>query len=80
MPLIADGIGASDCESIRDAWLAQPVNTLSSFAYVAVGLVVVVLAVRARRAVAESVVYGLCLAAIGPRSPTVLRCCTTSRS
>jgi hypothetical protein len=29
--------GGSDCERISEALLAQPVNTLSSFAYVAVG-------------------------------------------
>jgi len=30
-------LGASDCETLRDGWLAQPVNTLSSVAYVVAG-------------------------------------------
>ena len=29
--------GAGDCEALGDGWLAQPVNALSSLAYVAVG-------------------------------------------
>jgi len=32
-----DPLGASDCEAIRDGWLAQPTNALSSLAYVAAG-------------------------------------------
>ena len=28
----SDGVGASDCEAIRDATLAQPVNALTSLA------------------------------------------------
>jgi hypothetical protein len=38
MPLLA--LGASDCEALRDGWLGQPVNTLSSLAYVAAGVYV----------------------------------------
>jgi hypothetical protein len=35
-----DRIGCSDCERIRDGWLAQPVNALSSLAFVgAAGMV-----------------------------------------
>jgi hypothetical protein len=30
-------LGASDCEVLRDGWLGQPVNTLSSLAYVVAG-------------------------------------------
>lgn len=30
-------LGASDCEALRDGWLAQPVNTLSSLAYIVAG-------------------------------------------
>jgi hypothetical protein len=30
-------LGASDCEALRDGWLGQPVNTLSSLAYVLAG-------------------------------------------
>jgi hypothetical protein len=30
-------LGGSDCEALRDGWLGQPVNALSSLAYVAAG-------------------------------------------
>lgn len=40
------GIGASDCEALGGGLLAQPVNALSSLAYVVVGVLVVV---RARQ-------------------------------
>jgi hypothetical protein len=30
-------LGASDCEALRDGWLGQPVNTLSSLAYLVAG-------------------------------------------
>lgn len=33
-------LGCSDCERIRDGWLAQPVNTATSLAYVVAGAVV----------------------------------------
>ncbi|HEY8547728.1 MAG TPA: hypothetical protein VIL36_21845 [Acidimicrobiales bacterium] len=36
MPLLA--LGASDCEALRGGWLGQPVNALSSLAYVAAGV------------------------------------------
>jgi hypothetical protein len=35
VPLLA--LGGSDCEALRDAWLGQPVNSLSSLAYVVAG-------------------------------------------
>lgn len=34
------GLGASDCEALRDGWLGQPVNALSSVAYVVAGVYV----------------------------------------
>lgn len=34
------GLGGSDCEALRDGWLAQPMNSLSSLAYVVAGTVV----------------------------------------
>lgn len=58
-------MGSSDCEAIGEALLKQPVNAVTSFAYVVVALIVVVLAVRGRRAIVPSVVYGSCVAAIG---------------
>jgi hypothetical protein len=35
------GFGGSDCEAVRDGLLAQPVNSLSSLAYVVAAIVVV---------------------------------------
>ena len=35
-----DRIGCSDCERIRDGWLAQPVNALTSLAFVGAAAVV----------------------------------------
>jgi hypothetical protein len=46
------GLGASDCEALRDAWLGQPANALSSLAYVAAGLYVWRVAGRAPLALA----------------------------
>jgi len=64
--VLADQIGESDCEVIGRGALHQPVNALSSLAYVVVGVVIVVIA-RRRRVVplAPSLVYALCVAAIG---------------
>ena len=42
-------LGESDCECVHDGWLAQPVNALSSLAYVAAGAALVVEARRRRR-------------------------------
>ena len=39
--LLGESIGESDCETLRDDRLAQPVNAITSSAYVAVGAVVV---------------------------------------
>jgi hypothetical protein len=63
--LTAAGIGASDCEVLRDEALAQPVNAVSSLAYVVVGVAIVAVAIGRRRAVLPSVVYGACLAGVG---------------
>lgn len=35
-PLVL-ALGGSDCEALHDGWLGQPVNSLSSLAYVAAG-------------------------------------------
>jgi hypothetical protein len=60
-----EGIGESDCEEIGERWLVQPVNALSSFSYVAVGLVVLAVAVRRGRATLDAWVFALLLAAVG---------------
>lgn len=38
----AEAIGGSDCEALRDGLLAQPTNAVTSAAYVAAGIVVLV--------------------------------------
>jgi hypothetical protein len=64
--VLGDDIGDSDCELIGRGTLHQPVNALSSFAYVVVGLVIAVVAVRRRSVpLASSLVYAVCVAAIG---------------
>lgn len=40
------GIGASDCERLRDAALAQPVNAITSLAYTVVGVIIGVATLR----------------------------------
>lgn len=34
------GLGGSDCEALREGWLGQPVNSLSSLAYLVAGVAV----------------------------------------
>lgn len=58
-------IGESDCELIGDEWLAQPVNALTSLAYVAVGAAIVVAATSRSADRKRSMVFAVCLAAIG---------------
>lgn len=58
-------IGASDCEELGDGFLVQPINALSSFAYVVVGIVIAGVAWTRRRSPLESTVYALCLVGIG---------------
>lgn len=62
---VAGTIGESDCEELHKGDLAQPVNALSSLAYVGVGLTIAVLALRTRYAVTRSLVYAACLTAVG---------------
>ncbi len=60
-----DGIGASDCELLRDEALAQPVNALTSLAYVVTGAVVIATARRRHRPLIPAAIFGSCLMAIG---------------
>ena len=64
MALLAE-IGASDCERLVDELLAQPVNALSSFAYVVVAVVAVVIDRRRGRLDVLGFVFALCLAGVG---------------
>jgi uncharacterized membrane protein len=64
--VLADEIGESDCELIRQGLLHQPVNALSSLAYVLVGVVILGAALRHRvTPLSSSLVYAGCVAAIG---------------
>lgn len=60
------GFGHSDCERIVGGALAQPVLTVTSLAYVAVGVAVLWWAVRVRTPLAAAA--GLALAAVGAGS------------
>lgn len=46
--IVERGVGATDCEHIGQGLLAQPVNTLSSLAYIAVGAMLLRRALAAR--------------------------------
>jgi hypothetical protein len=61
----AGQFGDSDCEELGDGLLVQPVNSLSSFAYVAVGVAIVVVARRRNSLDATSATYALLLALVG---------------
>lgn len=62
---ILDRIGESDCEHLGEGLLAQPVNALSSFAYVVVGVAIAVVAARRVDRPGPSYVYAACVALIG---------------
>lgn len=65
VPFTSDAIGSSDCEELGEGWLVQPVNALSSFSYVVVGLAVVAAMVFRPVDRVRTVVYAACVAAIG---------------
>lgn len=58
-------IGESDCEELGDGLLVQPINALSSFAYVAVGVAIAIVASRRASRPVDSYVYAACVAAVG---------------
>lgn len=65
---VADAVaqlGGSDCEELGDGFLAQPVNAITSLAYVVAGLVVLGVAWRRGRVTVDAWVYAALLAAIG---------------
>jgi len=63
--LVLDRIGESDCEELGSGALVQPINALTSFAYVGVGLAIALLARRRSDHPVDSYVYAVCVAAIG---------------
>jgi hypothetical protein len=67
VPLLA--LGASDCEALRDGWLAQPVNSLSSVAYVVAGAYVLRRGGPRTSALALAVVGGGSILYHGPMTP-----------
>jgi Ceramidase len=58
-------VGASDCEHIGQGLLGQPVNTLSSLAYVAVGMLLLRRAFRRSAPSVVLAVYAVIVVAIG---------------
>jgi hypothetical protein len=69
MPEPQDRIGCSDCERIRDGWLAQPVNALTSLAFVGAAGVVLARSWRpARDRTGEVLAYSAVLALVGAGS------------
>lgn len=58
-------LGESDCEVLGDAWLAQPVNAITSLAFVVVAAGIAVAAVRAPVDRRRSAVFAVGVAAIG---------------
>lgn len=58
-------LGETDCETLGDGWLAQPINALSSLAYSLIGIVIAVSVLRADRQRAVPLVYAACLVAVG---------------
>ena len=58
-------LGASDCERLGDDFLVQPVNALSSFSYVVVGVAIAVVARRRRMLDARTTVFAVTLAGVG---------------
>lgn len=62
-------LGGSDCERLRDGWLAQPVNALTSAAFVAMGILVAARALAGRRTASPAAAwFALLLGAIGAGS------------
>lgn len=62
---ILDRIGETDCEHLGEGLLAQPVNALSSLAYVLVGVAIAVVAARRVDRPGPSYLYAVCVALIG---------------
>lgn len=58
-------IGESDCELLRDEALAQPVNALTSFAYVVIGVAIIAAGYRRGRKFVPTLAYGSCLVGVG---------------
>lgn len=64
--LLLSEVGESDCEALRDGLLAQPVNALTSLAYVAVGVAIAAVTWRDRDdAAAAWIVFALCVCGVG---------------
>lgn len=64
-------VAAGDCERVRGRWIGQPANTLSSLAYVGVGVALVRRDPRAVRAGATLALLGVgSVAYHGPGGPT----------
>ena len=58
-------LGETDCETLGNGWLAQPVNALSSLAYSLIGIAIVLSVLRSDRPRGDPIVYAGCLVAVG---------------
>ena len=58
-------LGETDCETLGNGWLAQPVNALSSLAYSLIGIAIVLSVLRSDRPRGGPIVYAGCLVAVG---------------
>jgi hypothetical protein len=64
-PIVGAGLGSTDCERLGDGFLAQPVNAVTSLAYVVVAVVIVASGRRRGAPGATTLVPAALLAAIG---------------
>lgn len=62
---VAARLGDTDCEGLRDAGLAQPVNATTSLAYVALGVAIAIGSARSGEDRSSSIAFAGCVAAIG---------------
>ena len=58
-------LGETDCETLGNGWLAQPVNALSSLAYSLIGIAIILSALRSGRPQGRPLIYAGCLIAVG---------------
>lgn len=63
--LVVEDMGETDCEFLRDGLWAQPVNTVSSLAYILVALLILIWAIRTQRVSWSLIGYTAVLAIVG---------------
>ena len=65
LSVLADRLGATDCEAFGDGVLVQPVNAITSLSFVGVGLGLAIRGLRRERTDWQAVSFGVILTAIG---------------